>query len=454
MALLDGRGHHARDAKAVAAHLWHDLGAGFVEHGQVQGTAVFVAQLEDMADLDTAQNIDRALAVGAGITGHDIAQIGKPRLGVVAAPVEAGEVGAVVVGPHDHVGHVGQRVIGDDLDRGVDRAERAGPGTEMLTDGGFIGHGQGRGDTGQLFGLDGVEHVITAQHEQYGITRLAHHHDRLGGGAFGHLQVLGQAGDRGHAGGVDLFQRGAGCAAGAVAGPGDRGLDIGGIAAFAGHGQLVLARVGQHMKLFGFGPADGPRIRGHHAIIQPHAIENLRVGPAHGLVFMVQAGIVHMERVGVLHDELTRAHQAEARPDLVAELGLDLIDRQRQLLVAAHVAFDVIGDDFFVRGPEAVLTLGPISHAQHERAHGLPAPGFLPQLGGLYRWHENLQRVDGGHLGPDDRLDLAQYPHAQRRPRIQPGTQPTDHAGTQHQLVRDDLGIGRGFLGGGQGQTG
>jgi hypothetical protein len=39
--------------------------------------------------------------------------------------------------------------------------------------------------------------------------------------------------------------------------------------------------------------------------------------------------------IGVLHGELAPAHDAEARPDLVAELGLDLIEVPRQLPIAA-----------------------------------------------------------------------------------------------------------------------
>jgi hypothetical protein len=41
--------------------------------------------------------------------------------------------------------------------------------------------------------------------------------------------------------------------------------------------------------------------------------------------------VIGMEAVGVLHQELARAHDAEARPDLVAELGLDLVVVDRQL---------------------------------------------------------------------------------------------------------------------------
>jgi hypothetical protein len=44
-----------------------------------------------------------------------------------------------------------------------------------------------------------------------------------------------------------------------------------------------------------------------------------------------------VERIGVLHQEFARAHHAEARADLVAELGLDLVEVDRQLLVAGQL---------------------------------------------------------------------------------------------------------------------
>src|SRR3569833_621752 len=46
-------------------------------------------------------------------------------------------------------------------------------------------------------------------------------------------------------------------------------------------------------------------------------------------------------------------------------------------------------------------------------------------------------------------------PHtAQRHPCIEPRPQPLDEAGAQHQLVADEFGLGRGFLGGGNEELG
>ena len=150
----------------------------------------------------------------------------------------------------------------------------------------------------------------------------------------------------------------------------------------------------------------------------------------------------------------SRAHQPEARPDLVAELGLDLVEVHRQLLVTGDVALGEIGDDFFMGRAEAVLAAEPVVHLQHQVAHGLPAAAFAPKLRGLDRRHEHFQGAGRIHLLADDVLHLAQYAHAQGRPRVEAGGEPADHAGAQHQLMRDDLGVGRCLLGGGEREAG
>ena len=149
-----------------------------------------------------------------------------------------------------------------------------------------------------------------------------------------------------------------------------------------------------------------------------------------------------MEGVGVLHDEFARAHHAEARPDLVAELGLDLVEIDRQLAVALQLAPREVGDHFLVRRPEAVRPVVAVLHAQQFRPELLPAAGLLPELGRLHGRHQHLERAGAVHFLADDPLDLAQHAQAHRQPGVEAGRQPADQAGAQHQLVADDLGIG------------
>ena len=63
VALLDGSGDHAGHADAVAAHGQRLRLAVLVEHGGVHGFGVLGAELEDVTHLDTACDVDHALAV-------------------------------------------------------------------------------------------------------------------------------------------------------------------------------------------------------------------------------------------------------------------------------------------------------------------------------------------------------------------------------------------------------
>ena len=153
-----------------------------------------------------------------------------------------------------------------------------------------------------------------------------------------------------------------------------------------------------------------------------------------------------MEAVGVLHDEFAGPHHAEARPDLVTELELDLVEVDGQLTVAAQLATGDVGDDLLVGRAVDVAAVVPVGDAQQLRAVFHPAPGFLPQLGRLDGRHQDFKRPRPVHLLADDRLDLAQDPQSHGHPAVQAGRQAADQAGAQHQLVADDLGVSRYFL--------
>jgi hypothetical protein len=53
------------------------------------------------------------------------------------------------------------------------------------------------------------------------------------------------------------------------------------------------------------------------------------------------------------------------------------------------------------------------------------------------------------HFFTHDRFDLADHAQAHRHVGINARTQALDHAGAHHQLVADDLGVGRRFFKGG-----
>ena len=91
-------------------------------------------------------------------------------------------------------------------------------------------------------------------------------------------------------------------------------------------GDRVFGRVRQHVEFVRAGAAYRAGIGGHGAELEPEAGEDAAVGVVHVAVFAFQVGIRSMEGVAVLHQELAAAHDAEARTDFVAELGLYLVE--------------------------------------------------------------------------------------------------------------------------------
>ena len=167
-----------------------------------------------------------------------------------------------------------------------------------------------------------------------------------------------------------------GSSTGCGVGRGD--LDVGGVAGRQRH--LVLARrAGRHV-LVGAGAAHHPDVGLDPVPAQPAAVEDPLVGARLQLVGARQALLVAVEGVGVLHRELARAQDAGARPRLVALLGLDVEEHQRQVAVGADLAGDVVGDRLLVghrqhhRRPLAVLEL--------EQLVDRVAPGLLPGSAG------------------------------------------------------------------------
>ena len=105
---------------------------------------------------------------------------------------------------------------------------------------------------------------------------------------------------------------------------------------------------------------------------------------------MPGAGKVEVEGIGVLHQELAPAHQPEARPHLVAELPLDVIEVERQILVGAHIGAEDLGDHLLVGRAVEHVALVAVLDAQHLLAVGLVAPALAPQVGRLDGRHQQL----------------------------------------------------------------
>ena len=196
------------------------------------------------------------------------------------------------------------------------------------------------------------------------------------------------------------------------------------------------------MELLGAAAPDGARVRLHHPEVEARAGEDAPVGVAHRLVAPAARRLVEVEGVGVLHDELARPHDPEAGPDLIPELGLDLVEVEGKLAVAADLPADDVGDDLLVGWAHAEVALVPVAKAQQLRPEVVPAARLHPQLRGLHRGHEDLLGPRPVHLLADDVLDLAQHPETEREPGVEPGREPAHEAGPDHEPVAHDLGVG------------
>ena len=129
--------------------------------------------------------------------------------------------------------------------------------------------------------------------------------------------------------------------------------------------------------------ANRSRVGLDHDSIDAAAGEDVFVGLDHGVVAFVEAGLVYVEAVSVLHIELADSDQSAPGPKFVAELGLYLVEGHGQVTIAADVGFDDGGQQLFAGRGEHEVALSPVSQAEHVGAVRLVASRLLPELAGL-----------------------------------------------------------------------
>ena len=452
--LLNGRCHNAGNANAVAAHVHDHALAVLIQHGGVHGGTVFVAELEDVAHFNATADLEGALAVRARVAFHHVTQVFDPVNGNVTLPVDAGEVIAVAVGAADKVCQVCGAAIHDHGHGQVDRADGAGFAAHRLLDLFIGGHGQRLGHAGQIFRLDLVQGVVAAKNQchQAGLPvfiRLALYQKGFHGAGCVNVEERGDGFNGALVRRCHVLHGFAGCRA--FTGRSDRFgfLDVGGIVTVGAEYDVVFAGGGEHVELVGGAAADRAGIRLDRAVLKPQAIKDGAIGAVHDLVGLIQGLGVQVEGIGILHDELPGPHHTKSGPSLVAEFGLDLVEVGGQFLVAFELVADQVGDDFLVRGSEAEVATVAVVHAQQLATVLGPTSGFLPQFSGLDSRHQHFLGAALVHFFPHNPLYLAQGAKPHRQPGIEAGGQFADHAGAQHQLVADDLGVGGGLSEGG-----
>ena len=154
----------------------------------------------------------------------------------------------------------------------------------------------------------------------------------------------------------------------------------------------VFAGIRRHHELVRLAAAHGAGVRLHHQVFQAAAVEDAAVRVVVLVVGDVQPGLVQVEGVGILHEELAHAQQAGLGARLVAKLGLDLVPDLGKLLVAAQLAAGDGGHHLFVRHAQAQVAPEAVLQAEHVVAHDVPAARFLPDLGRVERRQQHLLR--------------------------------------------------------------
>ena len=227
---------------------------------------------------------------------------------------------------------------------------------------------------------------------------------------------------------------------------GDGPLLVGGVGAVATGEDQVFAGVGGHHELLAGGAADGAAVGLDRHGPQAAAAEDAPVGLVHGAIGGLQAGLVGVEGIGVLHDELAPPHQAKPRPDLIAEFGLDLIEIHRQLPVGAQQIRRQGGDHLLMGGAQPQVATLAILQVEHDPlAVGVagPAAAALPELGGLQLGQQGFQGAGGIELLAHHGGDLLQHPPEQGQIGVDAAAHAADVTGPQQQLVGGDLRFGR-----------
>ncbi len=178
------------------------------------------------------------------------------------------------------------------------------------------------------------------------------------------------------------------------------------VAAGRADGDEILAGIGGDHELVGLAAAHGAGVGFDHGVFQAAALEDAAVGLVVLVVGGVESGLVDVEGVRVLHDELAHAEETGLGARFVAEFGLDLVPDLGELLVAAQLAARDGGHDLFVGHGEAEVAAEAILEAEEVVAHDVPAAGFLPDFGRIQRGQVHFLPADGVHLLAHNLLDF------------------------------------------------
>ena len=189
--------------------------------------------------------------------------------------------------------------------------------------------------------------------------------------------------------------------------------------------------------------AHDPDVGADRDRVEPEALERPLVRLVLVAIALVEAGLVAVAAVGVLHDELADADQPAARPGLVPELRLEVVDHHRQLAIALDDVAEQDRDDLLVGHREDHVALAAVLEPDQLRPDLEVAAALLPDLRRMDDRHLHLLGADPVLLLADDLLDALAGPEAQRQQRVDPRPERADVARPEQQPMGRHLGVGR-----------
>ena len=467
MVLLNGSARDAGNADTVAAHFENAGLALFVEVGRVHRFGILGAEVEHMAHFDTALQLQRALAVRRRVALDDITEIRHFGFREITAEIHAAEVETFLVRADHKVAHIDHGAVRVDLHFlriETDRAEVAGLAAESLEDFGFSREAEAILQLRKLASLHFIQAVITAKQNEddlrgknvpFLVALVRSEHHGLNGlrerqaKEFRHELALIAARGRNL---LHFFRR---CGAFAADLHSLREFNIRGVLGIRAVSDQIFTSIGDHLEFIRAVAADGTRVSRDRTEHETRAVENTAVGVKHRFVALAGSVSITVERVTVLHDEFTAAHHTETGTALIAELRLNLEEIHRQLAPGGDFLTGNVRDHFFRGRLNHEVALMTILETEQFRAVLFPAARLNPELGRLHDRHQEFDRARTDHFLTDDVLDLADDAKTHRHVRVHTGGQLLDHAGADHQLLADDVGVsGRFFQSGNKKLTG
>ena len=260
----------------------------------------------------------------------------------------------------------------------------------------------------------------------------------------------GQVVDGGDARGGEFF----GGRAGIGAGGGEQGaaaggnVEHGGVPAGGAGGEVVLAGLGGEDEGAGLAAEDaggGLCLKGLEAAAGKDARAGVR-DPA-GALF--GGGLGGVKSPGVQGQGFAGPEQAGAGAGLVAELGLDLVERAGQLAVGGNLRGGQGGGGFLGSGAEEELAPGMVADFEPGFLEGVGAAALTPEFGLMERGQEDFVGARALEFLAQKRFDLAHDPQAQGEQGVKARSGFADQSGAQKEFVGEAPGVGGGLFEGG-----